>query len=349
LAFFVLMDLVQQRALVLLACCDGRFTAALIPDAERRLLAPLAAWSEGSFAAHRGALRDVGSAVPGAREEADEAKGAREIGELLFSPLASLLSRSALPWFLFPDGVLNEVPLEMLRTAEEARFGQGRAVHLCLRAAGTAASSRRVAFARGWLGLGGVPAAPNFPYLDGSLEEVDGLASRLRAQGHPAAALTGQDATAAALRAHLETHRPAVLHIAAHGSVVKEYPEACTLILADDRESPARELLPFRRIRELDLSGVDLVVLSACKSLLGRSGRSEGMEGLAWAFLQAGAAQVIASRYSVDDQETARWMAVLYRHLQGHPVAEALGRARDECLGELEMAPRHVAAWSVWS
>ena len=32
-------------------------------------------------------------------------------------------------------------------------------------------------------------------------------------------------------------------------------------------------LLPFRRIRDLELSGIGLVVLSACKSLLGHSGR----------------------------------------------------------------------------
>lgn len=58
---------------------------------------------------------------------------------------------------------------------------------------------------------------------------------------------------------------------------------------------------------------------------------------------------MIASRYAVDDRETARFMAALYGHLQSYPLAEALGRTRDECLCELKMDPEHVAAWSVWS
>jgi CHAT domain-containing protein len=93
---------------------------------------------------------------------------------------------------------------------------------------------------------------------------------------------------------------------------------------------------------------VELVVLSACSSLLGRSGRGAGMEGLAWAFLQAGVTQVIASRYPVDDRATVTFMRALYRHLQDLPVAEALGRTRDECLRAEGLPLREVGAWSVW-
>ena len=64
---------------------------------------------------------------------------------------------------------------------------------------------------------------------------------------------------------------------------------------------PERALLPFRRIRDLALDGVDLVVLSACRSATGPSARGAPLRGLAWAFLQAGAAQVLASREVVAD------------------------------------------------
>jgi CHAT domain-containing protein len=126
------------------------------------------------------------------------------------------------------------------------------------------------------------------------------------------------------------------------------YPDACALILAAAPGCPERELLPYRRIAGLPLTGVELVVLSACSSLVGRSDRSASMEGLAWAFLRAGVPQVIASRYPVDDRATAELMLTLYGQLETLPVADALGRTRDICLTNAEVPPGEVAAWSVW-
>ena len=142
--------------------------------------------------------------------------------------------------------------------------------------------------------------------------------------------------------------RPAVLHLATHGCIDREYPDAGCLFLAEAPGAPEREMLPFRRVLELDLEGVDLVVLSACQSLSGRSGRAAGLEGLAWAFLQAGAAQVVASRTPVEEKATADLMAVFYRHLQHLPAAEALGHTRTECLAN-GMEAKEVGAWSVLS
>ena len=81
-------------------------------------------------------------------------------------------------------------------------------------------------------------------------------------------------------------------------------------------------LTPF--VLNLALQGVELVILSACSSGVGRSSRSAGLEGLVWAFLQADAGQVIASRYPVDDESTARFMQALYQQLLEHPVDRAL-------------------------
>jgi tetratricopeptide (TPR) repeat protein len=353
LSYFQVRDLSAAHPLIVLGRHDGRFTAHVIPEqtlgllpGSRKASAPFARWRDvgGPAAAtwrlgcHFGELLPPEYALLRTRKGGASPKGT---GQPLFPS----------PWFLFLDGALSALPLEMLPEAREQEicFGQGRAVHLCLRPAVPAAWGKRLDFSRGWLGLGGVPGSGRISELPGSLEEVRNLQGRLRDLGHPAEILTGREATASALRERIAVLRPAVLHVAAHGSANADYPEACTLILAADPGQPEGELLPFRRIRDLDLSEIGLVVLSACKSLLGHSGRGAAMEGLAWAFLQAGAAQVIASRYAVDDRETARFMAVLYNHLQSHPVAEALGRARDECLCELRMDPEHVAAWSVWS
>jgi len=342
--FFLLRDLVKQRFLAILGWREGCFTTHGINDADQSISGPLKDWSSWLSAQQGEVSRDVTSARSNSQSRGGESEPF-EIGRLLPASLSPLLSRPAVPWFVFPDDELNGVPLEMLPVPGNSRFGQRRAVHLCLRPTGCNAWSR-ADFSHGWLGLGGAPEALGLPYLDKSKGEVVDLEKALRKRGYSATALTGPEATSRAFRKGLE-ERPGVLHFAVHGSASSEYPDACALILANDPDSPEGELFPFRRIRELDLSRVSLVVLSACRSLIGRSSRAEGMEGLAWAFLQAGATQVIASRIRVGDVHAAHFMTVLYEHLLGLPVAEALGQARDECLRQ-GMPPGQVGAWSVW-
>ena len=65
----------------------------------------------------------------------------------------------------------------------------------------------------------------------------------------------------------------------------------------------------------LDLSGVDLVVLSACETGLGRPQSAEGLLGLRRAFHMAGADTVISSLWSVKDESTSELMQAFYSNL----------------------------------
>jgi len=187
------------------------------------------------------------------------------------------------------------------------------------------------------------------PELEGAFEEIETIAAWIRQRGFERVeSLTGEAAHGRELEARLIAGRPAVLHLATHGFKDEDYPEACTLILAPAPGRPEGDLLPFRQIRQLPAEGVELVILSACSSLIGRSDHSAGMEGLAWAFLQAGAQQVIASRYPVIDEAARIFMGKLYEHLLLLPSAEALGRTRNECLAQ-GMHWVQVGAWSLWS
>jgi CHAT domain-containing protein/Flp pilus assembly protein TadD len=97
-------------------------------------------------------------------------------------------------------------------------------------------------------------------------------------------------------------------------------------------------ILTAMEVAELDLAGVDLAVLSACETGLGRVDGGEGILGLQRAFQVAGAQAVVASLWSVGDEPTRALMVRFYEDLwrKGLPPAQALRDAQLAMLrGEL--------------
>ena len=77
----------------------------------------------------------------------------------------------------------------------------------------------------------------------------------------------------------------------------------------------------------------DLAVLSACQTGQGQVFRSEGVSGLARAFLFAGCRGVVCSLWRVDDEATSELMAGFYAGLKaGLPAADALRRVQWEMI-----------------
>ena len=89
-------------------------------------------------------------------------------------------------------------------------------------------------------------------------------------------------------------------------------------------------ILSAREIAQMDLSEVDLVVLSACQTGLGYI-TADGVFGLQRGLKTAGVRAVVASLWEVDDNATAQLMRYFYRNLEaGVPLAEAFAAAREE-------------------
>jgi CHAT domain-containing protein/Tfp pilus assembly protein PilF len=122
-----------------------------------------------------------------------------------------------------------------------------------------------------------------------------------------------------------------------------------------ESELPPEEgagLLTGEAIVGLDLRGVALVVLSACRTGLGEVAGGEGVYGLQRAFHLAGARAVVASLWEVPDE--ARLFPAFYGQLwdKGLPPVEALRRAQLALLRQEAVARRPLMQrswyWAAW-
>jgi CHAT domain-containing protein len=120
-----------------------------------------------------------------------------------------------------------------------------------------------------------------------------------------------------------------LIHFAAHAVANSQSPLDSAVILS----GPAgREKLFARQIMATPL-GARLVTISACRGAGARVYAGEGLVGLAWAFLHAGASNVIAGLWNVDDRSTAELMQLIYRAMaEGKAPAESLREAKRELI-----------------
>lgn len=184
-------------------------------------------------------------------------------------------------------------------------------------------------------------------YLQGSLAEVDSIAA-LRHNANDTI-VRDIEATEGRLR-QLVTEYP-VVHIATHGyfadsgrtgtdlvaaSTDRQLSYSCLFLAGAETnmgngEFNPRQLdgiLSARELAALDMSGVSLVVLSACQSGLGYM-TTDGIYGLQRGIKAAGAKAIIASLWNVDDKATMFFMHTMYDLLnKGLALHDAFSQAR---------------------
>ncbi len=303
----------------------------------------------------------------GARQPARLA--ARAAAEMLLGPVAEELGQGRL--VVVADGALGYLPFGALPDPRDRGSDAPLLAHheiVSLPSASVLAALRRRPRERTAKGVA-VVADPVFHRQDPRLR-VDSTraeptadpgrplrrlpATRLEAEGIRAVAPPGRflslqgfaASRSAILDGRLQGYR--YLHFATHALVDTEYPELSGIVLSQLDET-GRRVDGFLRLQDLytlDLPA-QLVVLSGCRTALGREVPGEGLLGLTYGFFHAGARAVIVSLWPVEDRAAAELMGRFYRHLlqEGLPPAAALRRAQSSMAEEPRWSPADWAAF----
>jgi CHAT domain-containing protein len=276
------------------------------------------------------------------------AADARALHDLLVAPAGNLDDARHL--LIAPDAALWELPFQALQGADGRYLLERAAIAYApsLTALTTARTTPRAAPSRELFAIGNPLLRDGGPPpLVEAERQVSAIARRFPADRRDVR--VGAGATEAAVKA--EAGRSRIVHIAAHGTLDAASPMYSALLLApgtadEDGRFEAGELV------ELDLGG-SLVVLSACETARGRVSAGEGLIGLSWAALVAGARRVVVSQWKVDAASTTDLMTGFYRHLGGRSgaappdEAEALRRAALELFRT--PAYRHPFYWAAFT
>jgi CHAT domain-containing protein len=251
----------------------------------------------------------------------------RSLYRTLVAPAQALLPKGA-NVFIIPDGSLNTLNFETLLVPdptprywiEDVTIADASSLRLL-------AASRAANKPAGNLLLLGNAVAPNsdYPELRKAAIEMESI------EGHFQSAQQVHFAGDRATPAAYLTSKPeqfSYIHFVAHGTAIRVSPLDSAIVLSkagtldDSFKLYAREIIhhPLR---------ADLVTISSCYGAGTRAYSGEGLVGLSWAFLHAGAHNVIGALWEVSDISTPKLMDELYRDLEkGQSPASGLRAAK---------------------
>ena len=228
--------------------------------------------------------------------------------DVLVSPIADLLQGDDL--VLVPDGQLCLAPLSALSDSVRIRAVPSLTALKLIAIAPDNFQSKNEVLLVGDPYLKEVTygnGQPMYEQLPCAKKEVDMIGELLQT-----VPLTGKNATKVEVLKRMKS--VALIHIAAHGD-----PKFGEIALAPNRERTCQ--IPKEEDYMLSLSDVQevrlqarLVVLSCCHSGRGEV-KSEGIVGIARAFLCAGARSVLVSLWAIEDDATWMFMESFYQHL----------------------------------
>lgn len=247
----------------------------------------------------------------------------RELYRLLVEPVANEL-QNVNTICIIPDEFLWTLPFQALTTTKRTYFIQEYALYyapslsvlneMSLRRPQESSKDSLIAFGN--------------PVIEGKLKQelhpipetkTEVVAVAAAVETRMKRVLVGREADEKTFKALAPQY--ATIHVATHGVLNNRDPLNSYLLLTkNDDETENEGLLEAREILDMRLNA-DLAVLSACETGNGRVSAGEGVIGMSWAFLVAGARSVVVSQWRVSSGSTSRLMKNFYHTLakQDHP------------------------------
>ncbi len=270
----------------------------------------------------------------------------RELYAKLVAPAESVI-QSGRPVMILADGELSQLNFETLLVS-----GPGSTTHYWIEDVALMAAPSLAMLAgarleagngrsRGKLLLMGdaVSAGPEYPRLDQAAAEMALVQKHF---GANAVEFSGARATP---RAYLgsEPGNFAYIHFVTHGVASRREPLNSAIVLSPEGATGEEAFKLYAKDVMQHRLNARLVTISACNGSGTVAYRGEGLVGLSWAFLRAGAHNAIGALWEVSDESTPKLMDALYAGLEsGLGPAEALRRAK---LGLVHSAGRFKRAY----
>jgi CHAT domain-containing protein len=256
---------------------------------------------------------------------------ARSLYDTLVAPTASMIPKGSRV-FIIPDGSLNGLNFETL-LAPEARGGShywiedvtvtnANSIRMLSRldASSSANGTKNLL-------LIGNPVSPSTEYEDlpNAPVEIGDVENHFSPERRTI--VTRASAVPASYAAN-QPDRFSYIHFVAHGTASRLSPLDSAVVLSDTPGHPDDFKLYARDIVRHPLHA-RLVTISACYGSGLRAYAGEGLVGLSWAFLRAGAHNVIGALWEANDASTPQLMDRLYSGLNaGDAPDEALRAAK---------------------
>jgi len=238
----------------------------------------------------------------------------RALYRTLVAPAASLLSKDA-KVFIIPDGSLNLLNFETLPVPDPTQHYWIEDVTLSdassLRMLGASRAANKPIGSMLLLGNAVAPN-PDYPELRKAAAEMEIVEKHFlpaqqqvfaREQATPTAYLDNKP------------EQFSYIHFVAHGTASRISPLDSAIVLSKANAADDSFKLYARDIIHHPLRA-DLVTISTCYGAGARAYSGEGLVGLSWAFLRAGAHNVIGALWEVSDVSTPQLMDELYIALQ---------------------------------
>ena len=249
--------------------------------------------------------------------------------DTLVSP-AQRLIRPQSRVVVLPDGVLNELNFETLLVTKPAAHFWVEDVVLenanSLRLLHSFASHAPAQKAASLLLIGDpIPPAGEFNDLPNAGREVSAIAAHFAPDRRTV--LTREHASPSAFsQSHPEQFT--YIHFVAHGTASHLDPLESAVVLSANPGHSQEFRLYARNIIHIPLRA-DLVTISTCYGSGSREYAGEGLLGLSWSFLRAGAHSVVGALWEVSDLSTPQLMDRLYDGMErGLAPDEALRAAK---------------------